>query len=139
MEAAGGGLLVDDAEVTAAWVADTVVPLLSDRSALETMARAAASVGQRDADELLADLVDEACADGGRGGRRGLGGRRARSARRDAGRPSGRRAVTTWRTRFPAQGPLPTVGERWVASTCWPWAARACRRWPGCCAPRGWS
>ncbi len=87
MEAAGGCVLVDDAEVTAAWVAATVVPLLSDRSALETMARAAASVGQRDAAELLADLVDEACADGGRGGRRGLGGRRARSARRDAGAP----------------------------------------------------
>ncbi len=60
MEAAGGCRLVDDADVTASWVSSTIVPLLGDAAALESMARGAASVGQRDADELLADLVDEA-------------------------------------------------------------------------------
>ncbi|MBD3782417.1 MAG: undecaprenyldiphospho-muramoylpentapeptide beta-N-acetylglucosaminyltransferase [Micrococcales bacterium] len=62
--AAGGGLLVDDAAVDAAWVRDTVLPLALDGSRLATMAAASASVGERDGDELLADLVVRAC--GGR-------------------------------------------------------------------------
>ncbi|MBM6404117.1 undecaprenyldiphospho-muramoylpentapeptide beta-N-acetylglucosaminyltransferase [Phycicoccus sp. CSK15P-2] len=55
--AAGGGLLVDDAAVDAAWVQDTVVPLALDDDRLARMAAAAASVGERDGDEQLADLV----------------------------------------------------------------------------------
>ena len=54
---AGGGLLVDDSSVDAAWVAATVVPLATDDVRLATMAAAAASVGERDGDEQLADLV----------------------------------------------------------------------------------
>lgn len=63
--AAGGGLLVDDAAVTPAWVGDVVRPLALDEARLSTMAAAAASVGERDGDELLADLVVAAA-----GGRR---------------------------------------------------------------------
>jgi UDP-N-acetylglucosamine--N-acetylmuramyl-(pentapeptide) pyrophosphoryl-undecaprenol N-acetylglucosamine transferase len=63
---AGGGLLVDDADVTPAWVGDVVRPLALDSDRLATMAAAAASVGERGGDELLADLVVAAA----RGGRR---------------------------------------------------------------------
>jgi len=63
--AAGGGVLVDDAAVTPAWVGDVVRPLVLDEARLATMAAAAASVGERGGDELLADLV-VAAARGGR-------------------------------------------------------------------------
>ena len=55
--AAGGGLLVDDADATPRWVADVVRPLALDAARLSRMALAAASVGERGGDELLADLV----------------------------------------------------------------------------------
>ncbi len=60
--AAGGGVLVDDAELTPSWVTEGLVPLAADGDRLDAMARAAASVGQRDADDRLADLVDRAFA-----------------------------------------------------------------------------
>ncbi|MEO6790612.1 MAG: undecaprenyldiphospho-muramoylpentapeptide beta-N-acetylglucosaminyltransferase [Ornithinibacter sp.] len=55
--AAGGGLLTDDADVTRQWAEAVVAPLVLDRERLAAMGRAAASVGERDGDELLADLV----------------------------------------------------------------------------------
>lgn len=58
--AAGGGIIVDDAALTTSWVEDTLVPLLRNASGLAEMAAAAASVGERDGDELLADLVIDA-------------------------------------------------------------------------------
>ena len=61
---AGGGLLVEDADLTPGWVESTLVPLLRDASALAEMARVAASVGERDGDELLADLVVDAAGKG---------------------------------------------------------------------------
>ena len=69
---AGGGLLVDDPQCTAAWVQTTLTPLLTDPERLATMGRAAESSGRRDADERLVDLALEAAAAGrtGRGGRR---------------------------------------------------------------------
>ncbi len=60
--AAGGGILVDDATVTPSWVLDTVVSLAQNESRLGEMSAAAASVGERDGDELLADLVETSCA-----------------------------------------------------------------------------
>jgi UDP-N-acetylglucosamine--N-acetylmuramyl-(pentapeptide) pyrophosphoryl-undecaprenol N-acetylglucosamine transferase len=60
--AAGGGFLVDDAAFTPDWVSEYVIPLATDGARLEAMAVAAASVGQRDADERLADMVLEAYA-----------------------------------------------------------------------------
>jgi UDP-N-acetylglucosamine--N-acetylmuramyl-(pentapeptide) pyrophosphoryl-undecaprenol N-acetylglucosamine transferase len=59
---AGGGLLVDNAECTPAWVRSELVGLLADPARLGAMAEAAAHFGIRDADERLADLVDEAAA-----------------------------------------------------------------------------
>jgi UDP-N-acetylglucosamine--N-acetylmuramyl-(pentapeptide) pyrophosphoryl-undecaprenol N-acetylglucosamine transferase len=64
--AAGGGILVDDAAVDATWVRGTVAGLAGDGGRLATMAAAAASVGRRDGDELLADLVATAAATGRR-------------------------------------------------------------------------
>ncbi|HET9021386.1 MAG TPA: undecaprenyldiphospho-muramoylpentapeptide beta-N-acetylglucosaminyltransferase [Ornithinibacter sp.] len=62
--AAGGGLLVDDASVTRAWVTSVVSALVLDADRLAAMAAASASVGERDGDELLADLVVSAAARG---------------------------------------------------------------------------
>ncbi len=57
---AGGGLLVDDADLTPRWVEDQLVPLLDDPARLASMASAARELGEPAADERLADLVDEA-------------------------------------------------------------------------------
>jgi len=57
---AGGGLLVEDAALTPAWIDSTLLPLLGDDERVEAMARASAAAGERGADELLADLVGEA-------------------------------------------------------------------------------
>jgi UDP-N-acetylglucosamine--N-acetylmuramyl-(pentapeptide) pyrophosphoryl-undecaprenol N-acetylglucosamine transferase len=57
---AGGGLLVDDAELTPDWVRGNVLPVLTDRQRLHDMARSAAEFGRRDADDLLAGMVYEA-------------------------------------------------------------------------------
>lgn len=59
---AGGGLLVDDAELTPEWVQGNVLPVLSDPHRLYEMSRAAAEFGRRDADELLVGMVYEAVA-----------------------------------------------------------------------------
>lgn len=57
---AGGGILVEDGEVDAAWAATTVINLATDIALLQAMAAAAATIGEREADERLADLVEEA-------------------------------------------------------------------------------
>jgi UDP-N-acetylglucosamine--N-acetylmuramyl-(pentapeptide) pyrophosphoryl-undecaprenol N-acetylglucosamine transferase len=58
--AAGGGLLVDDAALTPAWIEGTVVPLLTDAERLAAMSDAAARYGRRDGDEMLRALLLEA-------------------------------------------------------------------------------
>jgi UDP-N-acetylglucosamine--N-acetylmuramyl-(pentapeptide) pyrophosphoryl-undecaprenol N-acetylglucosamine transferase len=57
---AGGGLLVDDEELTSAWLTANLLPLLADREKLDEMGNAAAAFGRRDGDEALVDLVYEA-------------------------------------------------------------------------------
>ncbi len=57
---AGGGLMIDDDDLTADWLIRELVPLAGDRQRLEQMGSAAADLGRRDADEALADLVFEA-------------------------------------------------------------------------------
>jgi UDP-N-acetylglucosamine--N-acetylmuramyl-(pentapeptide) pyrophosphoryl-undecaprenol N-acetylglucosamine transferase len=56
---AGGGLLVDDADLGAAWIEERLVPLLTEPAALAGYAAHAAAVGVADADERLADIVLE--------------------------------------------------------------------------------
>ncbi|MFD2092245.1 undecaprenyldiphospho-muramoylpentapeptide beta-N-acetylglucosaminyltransferase [Blastococcus deserti] len=54
---AGGGLLVEDAELDADWITGHLVPLLTDPVALTGYARHAAAAGVPDADDRLADIV----------------------------------------------------------------------------------
>jgi UDP-N-acetylglucosamine--N-acetylmuramyl-(pentapeptide) pyrophosphoryl-undecaprenol N-acetylglucosamine transferase len=56
---AGGGLLVEDAELDAGWIIRQLVPLLTDPAALAGYARHAAAAGVPDADDRLADIVLE--------------------------------------------------------------------------------
>jgi UDP-N-acetylglucosamine--N-acetylmuramyl-(pentapeptide) pyrophosphoryl-undecaprenol N-acetylglucosamine transferase len=57
--AAGGGLLVEDADLSPAWIEQHVVPLLGDPERLAGYARHAEAAGAPDADEKLADIVLE--------------------------------------------------------------------------------
>ena len=59
---AGGGLLVDDAELTPEWIQQNVLPVLTNPHRLHEMARAAAEFGRPDADELLVGMVNDAIA-----------------------------------------------------------------------------
>jgi len=54
---AGGGILVPDAELTSAWVAEHVPALLTDRERLASMGKAAANLIPLDADEKLARMI----------------------------------------------------------------------------------
>lgn len=55
--AVGGGVLVDDSALTPLWIDQTLVRLVTDASRVRAMAEAAATIGERQADERLADLV----------------------------------------------------------------------------------
>lgn len=56
---AGGGLLVDDGDLSPDWIERTVVPLLRDPARIEAMSSAAAAYGRRDGDEALREYVYE--------------------------------------------------------------------------------
>ncbi len=56
---AGGALLIEDAQLSGEWIAQRLVPLLTDPEALTGYARNAAAAGAPDADERLADIVLE--------------------------------------------------------------------------------
>jgi UDP-N-acetylglucosamine--N-acetylmuramyl-(pentapeptide) pyrophosphoryl-undecaprenol N-acetylglucosamine transferase len=55
--AAGGGLLVSNADFTADWITANVVPLLSEPGRLDAMSAATAGLGHRDAADTLARAV----------------------------------------------------------------------------------
>ena len=59
---AGGGILVDDSEVTPQWIEQNVIPLARDRQRLAQMGWAAGQYGRRDGDEKLLEFVLEAVA-----------------------------------------------------------------------------
>jgi UDP-N-acetylglucosamine--N-acetylmuramyl-(pentapeptide) pyrophosphoryl-undecaprenol N-acetylglucosamine transferase len=58
--AAGGGLLVEDADFDATWLRGQLLPLLADPARCEQMGRAAAAFGRLDADYELAAMVRSA-------------------------------------------------------------------------------
>jgi len=58
--AAGGGLVVADAELSAAWLEQHLLPLAVDPARLAAMSAAAARLGHRDADQALVALVHRA-------------------------------------------------------------------------------
>jgi len=68
---AGGGVIVDDANLTPAFVADTVAGLLNDAGRLQSMTAAAALAGHRDAAQRVAEVV-LAVAHSSRNGRKRL-------------------------------------------------------------------
>jgi UDP-N-acetylglucosamine--N-acetylmuramyl-(pentapeptide) pyrophosphoryl-undecaprenol N-acetylglucosamine transferase len=53
----GGGLLVDDAELTAEWIKTSLLPVLTNIDQVAGMSEAAAALGRRDADRWLAKAV----------------------------------------------------------------------------------
>lgn len=59
---AGGGLLVEDATLTAAWIESNLIPLLTDPGRLAAMSRAATGIIKTDADEVLARMILDAAA-----------------------------------------------------------------------------
>ena len=77
----GGGIIVDDAELSPEWIADTLLPVLLDPELVAAMSRAAAGAGRRDADRQLAAEVTDVM--------RGEGRRPA--PRRETGQPRGGR------------------------------------------------
>jgi UDP-N-acetylglucosamine--N-acetylmuramyl-(pentapeptide) pyrophosphoryl-undecaprenol N-acetylglucosamine transferase len=54
---AGGGLLVDDADLSPEWIERIVVPLAGDPARLEAMGEAASAFGRRDGDDALRAFV----------------------------------------------------------------------------------
>lgn len=65
---AGGGILVDDADLTGGWVRDHVPSLVTDRRRLDAMGEAAATLGRPDADDRLVAMVRRAVAGSRSGG-----------------------------------------------------------------------
>jgi UDP-N-acetylglucosamine--N-acetylmuramyl-(pentapeptide) pyrophosphoryl-undecaprenol N-acetylglucosamine transferase len=61
--AAGGALLVDDADFTPDWVLHGLVPLLRDRALVAEMAAATTGTGLLDGADRMVDLVDRALAE----------------------------------------------------------------------------
>jgi UDP-N-acetylglucosamine--N-acetylmuramyl-(pentapeptide) pyrophosphoryl-undecaprenol N-acetylglucosamine transferase len=70
IEAVGGGIIVDDAQLSPEWIADNLLPVVLDPELVAAMSRAAAEAGRRDADRTLAAEVIEIVRTGGRRGRR---------------------------------------------------------------------
>jgi UDP-N-acetylglucosamine--N-acetylmuramyl-(pentapeptide) pyrophosphoryl-undecaprenol N-acetylglucosamine transferase len=64
----GGGMLVNDADLTPDWIRDTLLPVLVNIDQVADMSEAAASLGRGDADRWLAEAVIEVVAGKGRGG-----------------------------------------------------------------------
>jgi UDP-N-acetylglucosamine--N-acetylmuramyl-(pentapeptide) pyrophosphoryl-undecaprenol N-acetylglucosamine transferase len=61
---AGGGVLVDDADLTPSFVADTVSSLLNDAGRLQSMTAAAALAAHRDAAQRVAEVALEVARNG---------------------------------------------------------------------------
>jgi UDP-N-acetylglucosamine--N-acetylmuramyl-(pentapeptide) pyrophosphoryl-undecaprenol N-acetylglucosamine transferase len=76
IEEAGGGLIIEDADLSPDWIAETLLPVLLDGELVAAMGQAAAATGNRDADRDLAALVLSV----GRGPRPSRPGLRPRSA-----------------------------------------------------------
>jgi UDP-N-acetylglucosamine--N-acetylmuramyl-(pentapeptide) pyrophosphoryl-undecaprenol N-acetylglucosamine transferase len=55
----GGGLLVEDAELTADWIKTSLLPVLTNIDQVAGMSEAAAAMGRKDADRWLAKAVIE--------------------------------------------------------------------------------
>jgi UDP-N-acetylglucosamine--N-acetylmuramyl-(pentapeptide) pyrophosphoryl-undecaprenol N-acetylglucosamine transferase len=92
----GGGLLVDDAELTADWIKATLLPVLLNIDQVAGMSEAAAALGRRDADRWLAKAVIDI-----------IGAERSGTAAGDAGAPAGDGSQPP----FPVPGGQPSPGS----------------------------
>ena len=88
----GGGLLVDDAELTAEWIRSSLLPVLTNIDQVAGMSEAAGAMGRKDADRWLAKAVIDIVA--------------AEAASRAAG-PARARPPAGSRRRAPRQPPAP--------------------------------
>ena len=57
---AGGGILVDDADVTAEWLTAEIPALITDKRQLANMSKKAAGIGVRDGAARIVDLIEKA-------------------------------------------------------------------------------
>lgn len=57
VERAGGAMIVDDSEISPAWVERTLIPLLADRARVDGMAQAAGRSGRRDGSARMVSLI----------------------------------------------------------------------------------
>ena len=57
---AGGGILVDDADVTADWLTAEIPALITDKRQLANMSKKAAGIGVRDGAARIVDLIEKA-------------------------------------------------------------------------------
>jgi UDP-N-acetylglucosamine--N-acetylmuramyl-(pentapeptide) pyrophosphoryl-undecaprenol N-acetylglucosamine transferase len=55
----GGGIMIDDAQLSARWIVETLLPILNDPERVMTMSEAASRMGRKDADVMLARKVLE--------------------------------------------------------------------------------
>ena len=90
--AAGGGLIVADAELTPDWIRADLLPILTDAQLVAAMSQAAAGIGHRDTDVRLAAVVLGLVRAGGpeAAGRAGHAGRGPRGDGRGHGHGRGR-------------------------------------------------
>ena len=107
----GGGLLVEDAELTADWIKTSLLPVLTNIDQVAGMSEAAAALGRRDADRWLAKAVIDVAAETAaprRPGAQAVAGRRGGSRPPGAGRHRQNRSAHragTARGRGDADGP----------------------------------
>jgi UDP-N-acetylglucosamine--N-acetylmuramyl-(pentapeptide) pyrophosphoryl-undecaprenol N-acetylglucosamine transferase len=93
--ARGGGLVVDDAELTAEWIKSVLLPVLTNIDQVAAMSEAAAALGRREADRTLASAVIEIVA--------AEQASRAQASRAQAGRAQAGRAQAGEAQEIPAQ------------------------------------
>ncbi len=74
IEAAGGGLIIADADLSPEWIRSDLLPILVDAQLVAAMSQAAWSMGHRDTDERLAAEVLGIVRDRAQGRSRGRGG-----------------------------------------------------------------
>jgi UDP-N-acetylglucosamine--N-acetylmuramyl-(pentapeptide) pyrophosphoryl-undecaprenol N-acetylglucosamine transferase len=70
IEQVGGGIIIDDSQLSPGWIADTLLPVLLDPELVAAMSHAAQGAGRRDADRWLAAAVMEIMRGGARRGGR---------------------------------------------------------------------
>ena len=70
IEQVGGGIIVDDTQLSPEWIADTLLPVLLDPELVAAMSHAAQGAGKRDADRWLATAVMDVMRGGVRPGGR---------------------------------------------------------------------